>query len=55
MTLGVIDGVAVRHIFREQDRVFPAALASLRTEDWEAVEAARAGAGSLLRTLESAG
>jgi len=43
------------HIFREQDGVFPAALASLRTEDWEAVEAARARAGSPLRTLESAG
>jgi len=43
------------HIFREQDGVFPAALASLRTEDWEAVEAARALAGSPLRTLESAG
>ena len=36
-------------------RGFPAALASLRTEDWEAVEAARARAGGLLRTLESAG
>jgi len=43
------------HIFREQDGVFPAALASLRTEDWEAVEAARARAGSLLRHLESVG
>jgi hemerythrin-like domain-containing protein len=43
------------HIFREQDGVFPAALASLRIEDWEAVEAARARAGSPLRTLESAG
>jgi iron-sulfur cluster repair protein YtfE (RIC family) len=42
------------HIFKEQDGVFPAALASLRTEDWVAVEAARARAGSLLRTLESA-
>ena len=42
------------HIFKEQDGVFPAALASLRTEDWEAVEAARARAGCLLRTLESA-
>jgi Hemerythrin HHE cation binding domain len=43
------------HIFREQDGVFPAALVSLRIEDWDAVEAARARAGSLLRTLESAG
>jgi hypothetical protein len=38
------------HIFKEQDGVFPAALASLRTSDWEAVEAARAQAGSLLPT-----
>lgn len=35
------------HIFKEQDGVFPAALASLRTSDWETVEAARAQAGSL--------
>lgn len=39
------------HIFKEQDGVFPAALASLRNEDWEAVEAARARAGSLLRRV----
>ncbi|MDR2988142.1 MAG: hemerythrin domain-containing protein [Nocardiopsaceae bacterium] len=37
-----------KHIFKEQDGVFPAALASLRTSDWEAIEAARAQAGSLL-------
>ena len=43
------------HIFREQDGVFPAALASLRPGAGEAVEAARARAGGLLRTLESAG
>ncbi len=36
------------HIFAEQDGVFPAALASLRTSDWEAVGAARARAGTLL-------
>jgi hypothetical protein len=37
--------IALReHIFKEQDGVFPAALASLRTADWEAVEAARAEA-----------
>jgi hypothetical protein len=36
------------HIVKEQDGVFPAALASLRTSDWEAIEAARAKAGSLL-------
>jgi hemerythrin-like domain-containing protein len=34
------------HILKEQDGVFPAALANLGTEDWEAVEAARAKAGS---------
>jgi hemerythrin-like domain-containing protein len=36
------------HILKEQDGVFPAALANLGTEDWEAVEAARARAGSTL-------
>jgi hypothetical protein len=36
------------HIFKEQDGVFPAALASLKTADWEAAEAVRARAGSLL-------
>jgi len=39
------------HIFKEQDGVFPAALASLRNDDWEAVEAARARAGGLLRRV----
>lgn len=29
------------HIFKEQDGVFPAALASLSTEQWEAIEAIR--------------
>lgn len=43
-TLAVLRG----HILKEQDGVFPAALASLRTDDWEVVEAARARAGSLL-------
>jgi hemerythrin-like domain-containing protein len=37
-----------RHIFAEQDGVFPAALASLKTADWEAVEAVRVRAGSAL-------
>ncbi|MFI7033115.1 hemerythrin domain-containing protein [Microbispora rosea] len=37
------------HILKEQDGVFPAALAGLSTEDWEAVEAVRARAGTLLR------
>ncbi len=36
------------HILKEQDGVFPAALASLGTADWEAVEAARSRAGTLL-------
>ncbi|MBB4711483.1 hemerythrin domain-containing protein [Streptomyces luteogriseus] len=36
------------HILKEQDGVFPAALANLGTEEWEAVEAARAKAGSTL-------
>ncbi len=34
------------HIFKEQDGVFPAALASLRTADWEAVDAARLAAAA---------
>ena len=36
------------HILKEQDGVFPAALAALATEDWEAVEKARADAGRAL-------
>ncbi|MER6526801.1 hemerythrin domain-containing protein [Streptomyces sp. NPDC001508] len=36
------------HILKEQDGVFPAALANLSTEEWEAVEATRARAGSTL-------
>ncbi|MGQ4388636.1 hemerythrin domain-containing protein [Streptomyces sp. SAS_270] len=36
------------HILKEQDGVFPAALANLSTEEWEAVEAARAEAGGTL-------
>ncbi|WP_460062587.1 hemerythrin domain-containing protein [Streptomyces sp. YKOK-I1] len=36
------------HILKEQDGVFPAALAHLGTEQWEAVEAARAAAGGTL-------
>jgi hemerythrin-like domain-containing protein len=39
------------HIFKEQDGVFPAALAILRTDDWEAVEAARARAGSVTNSV----
>jgi hemerythrin-like domain-containing protein len=33
------------HILKEQDGVFPAALATLSTEQWETVEAVRAKAG----------
>ncbi|WP_055522391.1 hemerythrin domain-containing protein [Streptomyces graminilatus] len=36
------------HILKEQDGVFPAALANLGTAEWEAVEAVRAEAGSAL-------
>ncbi|MFE9880283.1 hemerythrin domain-containing protein [Streptomyces sp. NPDC005784] len=36
------------HILKEQDGVFPAALANLGTEDWEAVEAVRSEAGGAL-------
>lgn len=39
------------HILKEQDGVFPAALAGLRTADWEAVEAVRARVGTLLPTV----
>ena len=35
-----------QHILNEQDGVFPAALATLTTADWEAIEKVRAGAGS---------
>ncbi len=36
------------HILKEQDGVFPAALASLGAADWEAAEAVRLRAGSAL-------
>ncbi|GAA3816549.1 hemerythrin domain-containing protein [Streptomyces phyllanthi] len=36
------------HILKEQDGVFPAALANLSTEQWEAVEAERLKAGGAL-------
>lgn len=38
------------HILKEQDGVFPAALANLATHEWEAVEAVRARVGSALPT-----
>jgi hemerythrin-like domain-containing protein len=34
------------HIFKEQDGVFPAALATLSTADWEAADAVRIHAGA---------
>ncbi|MFI2376240.1 hemerythrin domain-containing protein [Streptomyces sp. NPDC018964] len=39
-------GLLREHILKEQDGVFPAALAVLSTEQWEAVEAVRARVGS---------
>ena len=36
------------HIFKEQDGVFPAALATLGAADWEAAEAVRSRAGGAL-------
>ncbi|GAA0706514.1 hemerythrin domain-containing protein [Dactylosporangium roseum] len=36
------------HILKEQDGVFPAALATLRPDDWDAVDAVRARVGTLL-------
>ena len=38
------------HILKEQDGVFPAALANLGTAEWEAVEEVRARVGTLLPT-----
>jgi hemerythrin-like domain-containing protein len=36
------------HILKEQDGVFPAALANLNPEDWDAIDAIRATVGTLL-------
>jgi hemerythrin-like domain-containing protein len=36
------------HILKEQDGVFPAALTTLRTEDWEVVDTIRSRAGGQL-------
>jgi hemerythrin-like domain-containing protein len=43
----LLDALAVLrdHILKEQDGVFPAALTSLRNEDWDAVDAVRARVG----------
>ncbi|MFF9624783.1 hemerythrin domain-containing protein [Streptomyces griseosporeus] len=43
-------GVLREHILKEQDGVFPAALAVLDTDQWETVEAVRARAGTRLPT-----
>jgi hypothetical protein len=43
------------HILKEQDGVFPAALVSLGVDDWAAVDAVRARAGSLLPAVDPAG
>jgi hypothetical protein len=37
------------HILKEQDGVFPAALTTLRTEDWDVVDKVRAGQSSVYR------
>ncbi|MEV0267830.1 hemerythrin domain-containing protein [Hamadaea sp. NPDC050747] len=42
------------HILREQDGVFPAALTTLRTADWEALEAVRAQVGIAVLTAGGA-
>jgi hemerythrin-like domain-containing protein len=42
------------HIFKEQDGVFPEALASLHTSDWDAVDAARAEAHGIRPSANSA-
>jgi hemerythrin-like domain-containing protein len=41
------------HILKEQDGVFPAALAGLRNEDWEIVDAVRARAGGMCADVKS--
>jgi len=38
------------HILKEQDGVFPAALANLNPDDWDAIETIRAKVGTLLPT-----
>ena len=40
------------HILKEQDGVFPAALASLSSTDWERIEGIRARAGSGLHLTQ---
>lgn len=43
--IGALD-LLRQHILKEQDGVFPAALAGLTTSDWEAIEKVRTEAGS---------
>lgn len=45
--LGVLE-LLRDHILKEQDGVFPAALTTLSSADWDAVESVRARVGSLL-------
>jgi len=41
-------GLLREHILKEQDGVFPAALANLDPDDWDAIDAIRATVGTLL-------
>ncbi|HEX9031966.1 MAG TPA: hemerythrin domain-containing protein [Streptosporangiaceae bacterium] len=41
------------HIFKEQDGIFPAALTTLSTAEWEAAEAVRSRVGTLLAASSS--
>ncbi|MEU7876056.1 hemerythrin domain-containing protein [Dactylosporangium sp. NPDC049140] len=43
------------HILKEQDGVFPAALAGLRNEDWELVDAVRARVGGICADVKTEG
>lgn len=49
--LGVLD-VLRHHILKEQDGVFPAALAELSTAQWDAVDAVRTRVGTALTVAE---
>lgn len=44
-----------QHILKEQDGVFPAALATLSTADWEAIEKVRAQAGPATAVIVGSG
>ncbi|WP_330292388.1 hemerythrin domain-containing protein [Streptomyces sp. NBC_00576] len=43
------------HILKEQDGVFPAALAGLSTEDWEAMDAVRSRVGTMSTDFATTG